>query len=414
MTGPLPLLDFPVPLTRQRMITLTSLFRLTATMALTFVAPSTTSAADGSPLDNAAIDARSLVSAGDTARLTHVLAKARRGETITVGVMGGSITQGAKASTPEQRYGNRIAAWWQAKFPQAQVKFVNAGIGATGSDFGALRVGRDLLSSPPDFVVLEYAVNDPNTQQAAETLEGLIRQVLRQPRQPAVALLFMMDQRGHNAQEWFTRVGAHYRLPMVSYRDALWPEIEAGRLKWTDLSPDEVHPNDRGHADAARFVTRVLEQAAQAMPADGALAAVAPLPKALLTDRYEHTALLEAAALKPTANTGWSYDAKNQCWSSDQPGSVLECEITGRSLFTMHYVVRGPMGRIKVTVDTQPPVVLEGWFNQTWGGYRQTKEIARNLPPGPHHLRLELLPENSTGSTGHTFRLLGLGAAGTR
>ena len=38
---------------------------------------------------------------------------------------------------------------------------------------------RDLLSHHPDFVVVEYAVNDPNTQAAAESLEGLIRQIVR-------------------------------------------------------------------------------------------------------------------------------------------------------------------------------------------------------------------------------------------
>ncbi|PIY39054.1 MAG: hypothetical protein COZ06_30280, partial [Armatimonadetes bacterium CG_4_10_14_3_um_filter_66_18] len=56
-------------------------------------------------LDEAAIFARSLVTAGDTARLQHALAKARRGEQVLVSVIGGSITQGAAASKPENRYG---------------------------------------------------------------------------------------------------------------------------------------------------------------------------------------------------------------------------------------------------------------------------------------------------------------------
>ncbi len=43
---------------------------------------------------------RSLVSTGDLARLQHVMAKARDGGTITVAVIGGSITAGAKATTP--------------------------------------------------------------------------------------------------------------------------------------------------------------------------------------------------------------------------------------------------------------------------------------------------------------------------
>ena len=115
---------------------------------------------------------RSLVTTGQVARLERALAKARRGETVTIGVIGGSITQGAAATQPEKRYGNRLAAWWRQTFPKANVLFVNAGIGATGSDYGALRDNRDLLSHHPDFVVVEYAVNDPNSQAAAETLAG--------------------------------------------------------------------------------------------------------------------------------------------------------------------------------------------------------------------------------------------------
>ena len=61
------------------------------------------------------------------------------------------------------------------QFPKATVKFVNAGIGATGSNYGALRAERDLLSHQPDFVVVEYAVNDGNAAAFAATLEGLLR-----------------------------------------------------------------------------------------------------------------------------------------------------------------------------------------------------------------------------------------------
>ena len=368
--------------------------------------------ADNAPADEAALCARSLVSEGDSGRLQHQLAKARRGGEIVVGVIGGSITQGAAASTPEKRYGNLVAAWWRERFPKTKVNFVNAGIGATGSDYGALRAQRDLLSHNPDFVIVEYAVNDGNTQASAETLEGLLRQILKQPSQPAVVLLFMMNQAGANAQEWFVKVGNHYRLPMVSYRDSLWAEITAHRITWRDISPDEVHPNDRGHAYAARFVTSVLDSACKVLPADNALPAIPQLPPPLFTDLFEHVALLEADALKPVANNGWSFDTKGHFWKSDQPGSTIEFEIEGRVIFTMHYVVRGPMGRASVSIDGATAKELEAWFNQTWGGYRQTQQAAHALAAGKHRVRFELLPGKSNESSGHEFRILGLGAAG--
>ncbi len=362
--------------------------------------------------EDAARIKQSLVNPGDTARVQQALAKARRGEEVTVAVIGGSITQGAKATKPENRYGNLIADWWQKTFPKAKIKFVNAGIGATGSNYGALRARRDLLAQEPDFVVVEYAVNDGSLQAAAETLEGLVRQILTQKNQPSVVLLFMMNQSGGNAQEWHGKVGTHYRLPMVSFRDALWPEIKAGKLKWEDVEADQVHPNDRGHAFAARCVTAMLDDLLKALPADAQLPAIQTAPAPLFSDLFQHTALFEAEALKPASNQGWAYDAKIKGWKSEQPGSTIEFEIEGRVLYSMHFVVRGAMGKARVTVDGNAAKELNGWFDQTWGGYRQSNEILRQPESGKHRVRFELLADKSPDSTGHSFRILGLGAAG--
>ena len=372
-------------------------------------------AAPGTEPGESGVFSRSLVSTGDLARLQHALAKARRGEAVTVGVIGGSITQGAGASQAEKRYGERVAAWWRQTFPKASIRFVNAGIGATGSDYGALRVKRDLLSHHPDFVVVEYAVNDPNTQAAAETLEGLIRQILKETSQPAVLFLFTMHQDGGNAQEWHGKVGRHYDLPMVSFRDALWPEIKEGRMKWNDVESDVVHPNDRGHDYCARFITNLLERVLADLPADDRLPQIKTVPQPLISDMFEHVTLLEADALKPLSNQGWNCDlsqAGDKYWKADQPGSAIEFEVAGRAIFLMDWHLRGPMGQAIVRVDDRPPVLREAWFDQTWGGYRQTALLARDLGPGKHKVRIELRPENNPQSSGHEFRMLGLGTAG--
>ena len=359
--------------------------------------------------DSKTVQPQSLVGTGDLSRVWQVMAKAQRGEKVTVAVIGGSITQGAKATKPELRYGNLVADWWRKAFPKAQIEFVNAGVGATGSNFASLRAQRDLLSHNPDFVVVEFGVNDGNTQAFAETLEGLIRQILKQPNQPAVVQLFMMHTGGGNAQEWHSKVGAHYSLPIVSYRDALWPEIQAKRLAWETVMADEVHPNDCGHACAADFVDYLLEIAKKRM---GASAAIKPLPAPLFSDLYEHTSLFEAPDLKPLSNSGWTLDTTWKQWCSDKPGSVIEFEINGTAIFSMHLVVKRAMGKAKFQVDGGTPVIYDGWFNQTWGGYRCTNLLANNLKPGKHTVRIELLEEKNPGSDGHAFKLYGLGSAG--
>ncbi len=366
--------------------------------------------------DSAARFPQSLVSTGDLSRIWQVMAKAERGEKVTVAVIGGSITQGAKASKPELRYGSLVAAWWRQAFPKAQVEFVNAGIGATGSNFGALRARRDLLSHSPDFVVVEYGVNDGNTPAAAETLEGLVRQILKQPNRPAAVQLFMMHQGGGNAQEWHGKVGRHYSLPIVSYRDALWPEIQAGRIAWNEVMADEVHPNDRGHACAAEYVNHLLDVAWATRPWKDAgkspVPPAKPLPAPLFSDLFEFTSLFEAPELKPVSNAGWTLDEKWKTWRADKPGSAIAFEIDGTAIFSMHLVVKRGMGKASIQVDGGKPAVFDGWFNQTWGGYRCTSLLARDLKPGKHTVRIELLEEKNPGSDGHEFVLYGLGAAG--
>lgn len=358
--------------------------------------------------------ARATTSAGNPERLQRLFQAASQGGEFTFGVIGGSITQGAAASSAERRYPAYVVRWLKERFPKAEWRFVNAGIGATGTNYGCLRAQRDLLAKAPQLLVTEYAVNDGNTQECAETYEGLLRQILASPAQPAVVMLFMMNQSGGNAQEWQSKLGRHYGLPMLSYRDLFWPEIAAKRMTWADISPDTVHPNDPGHAAAGKLLIAFLEGVAASVPSQPVPAAAADLPPALLTDIYQSTRLFEADALTPAANTGWTYDATNawtKAWKASTPGSTLEFEVTGEQLFLSYWRIRGPMGRARVTIDGGQASTQEAWFEQTWGGYRHMVRLPMG-GPGAHRVRLELLAEKHADSTGTEFRLLCLGAAG--
>ena len=216
----------------------------------------------GAPHDNQpSLIARSRVSDGNLARLQHVIAKARRGEPVTIGFIGGSITFGQRATTADRQYADRVTHWWVDHFPKSQVTVVNAGVLGTGSNYGCLRVGRDMLSHHPDFVVVEFGVNDRDDVAHAETYEGVVRQLMTDPNNPALLLLFMMHHDGTNAQALQSEIGRQYQLPMISFRDAVWPEIAAARMNVSDVLADTVHPNDRGHFDIASFIISLLNDA---------------------------------------------------------------------------------------------------------------------------------------------------------
>jgi hypothetical protein len=63
-------------------------------------------------------------------------------------------------------------------------------------------------------------------------------------------------------------------------------------------------------------------------------------------------------------------------------------------------------------LDDLPPIVVDSWHRHKWGGLRSTRVLARNLKPGKHRVRIEVLEEKNPQSTGHEFQLLGFGALG--
>ncbi|MCD7957761.1 MAG: SGNH/GDSL hydrolase family protein [Lachnospiraceae bacterium] len=202
-----------------------------------------------------------LVNEGDDTRLRNVMRRAAAGERLTVGFIGGSITQGSLASAPENCYAYRVYTWWRAAFPEADFVYLNVGIGATTSQYGAARVQTDLLIHNPDVVFVEFSVNDESNEHFLETYEGLVRQILIAGSTPAVVLIHnVCYNNGASAQLIHERVGRHYDLPCVSMQNTIYPELLSGRIQNREITPDDLHPNDAGHELVASVITCYLEQ----------------------------------------------------------------------------------------------------------------------------------------------------------
>ena len=57
---------------------------------------------------------------GNRSRIRQVMRRALNGEELTVGFLGGSITQGSLSTKPELCYAYHVYEWWQKTFPKAQ------------------------------------------------------------------------------------------------------------------------------------------------------------------------------------------------------------------------------------------------------------------------------------------------------
>ncbi len=335
---------------------------------------------------NEAMLRRSLVSAGDPARLQAVLAKARRGEPLCVAAIGGSITAGGDhTKDPKRRYVNQLAAWFEKEFPGLKVRVVNAGIGGTNSVYGALRVGRDVIAHQPDLVVVEYAVNDSTGKgKLDESYEGVLRQLLADSPNRAVIQLFFMHKDNTSGQPEQVALGRHYGLPMISFRDAVWPELQAGTLKWETIYDDVVHPNDAGHDVASGLLRSFLKASLDKLPKqEGELPAVAPVPAPLISDTFARCTMFRGADLKPLSAEGWTL-SKSNSWECGAAGGRLEYEVSGRILM---------LGRTSpVAADKCVELIVDDEAPRPVARDAHNLPVATGLAAGRHHVVVVVKP----------------------
>ena len=350
---------------------------------------------------------RAVVNPGNTARLADAMKRAQAGEKITIGTIGGSITQGTAASTTDERYANRALQWWAKTFPKAQLDFVNAGIGATDSYIGVHRVDADLLSKKPDVVIVEFSVNDTDAALNLQTYDSLVRKILQAENHPAVILLFTTQEDGTSLQDTHMQIGSAYNLPMISYKNAVLPEIEAGKFTWKDISPDNIHPNSVGHGIIGEllwsYFNSVYAKLDQINTSDLTFTAT-PVTK----DLYAKGQLLDSKTLTPKTMQGFEQaELSNQFpndWTTKE-GGELTFEVTGSNIGVLYYkTVDGKSGQYCVYVDDRLIQVLDGDFTGGWGNYAQAQQVYTSDTPSTHPVTIKQLE----GTDLTQFTVLGL------
>lgn len=350
---------------------------------------------------------RAVVNPGNTARLADAMKRAQAGEKITIGTIGGSITQGTAASTTDERYANRALQWWAKAFPKAQLDFVNAGIGATDSYIGVHRVDADLLSKKPDVVIVEFSVNDTDAALNLQTYDSLVRKILQAENHPAVILLFTTQEDGTSLQDTHMQIGSSYNLPMISYKNAVLPEIEAGKFTWKDISPDNIHPNSVGHGIIGEllwsYFNSVYAKLDQIDTSD--LTFTAP---PVTRDLYAKGELLDSKTLTPKTMQGFEQAKVSNQFPNDwttKEGGELTFEVTGSNIGVLYYkTVDGKSGQYCVYVDDRLIQVLDGDFTGGWGNYAQAQQVYTSDTPSTHTVTIKQLE----GTDLTQFTVLGL------
>ena len=344
-----------------------------------------------------------VINRGNLYRLKKIMRRARSGKRLTIGFIGGSITQGSLSSTQYTCYAYLVYNWWRTKFPEAEFLYVNAGIGGTTSQFGAARAEEDLLCHNPDFVIVEFSVNDENNDHFAETYEGLVRRIYRSAGEPALLLLHNVRyDNGENAQEEHETIGRTYGLPCISMKKALYGKVTSGEIPVRSITPDDLHPNDAGHELTAGVVIEFLEEVYKNCWEEELPFCESGLPEPVTRNRYENSMRYRNDNCAPICN-GFTKDSKKteknshifqKGWIASGINDRIVFEIEG-TIIAVQYrkSIRKPAPVARVVIDgkKETSFLLDGNFDEDWGDCLYIDTVAENLENTAHSVEITIV-----------------------
>ena len=346
-------------------------------------------------------------------RLKNLMKRAANGESLVIGFLGGSITQGSLSSTPKTCYAYLVYEWWKKSFPNAAFSFVNGGIGGTTSHYGGARAWKDVLCYRPDIVTVDFSVNDDANEFFEETYEGTLRRLLAAPSSPAVVVLNnVFYDTGKNAQDYHNRIADHYGIPHVSIKDIVYPDVESGKIVRADITPDNLHPNDKGHRLVADEICKLLDSIKAEMEEETIAGeniegkstkteASVLLPAPLTENAYEHSrliqiqdneAILDGFLVDPIEKKGMLDIFKNG-WTAAHTNDKISFEIECSCLAVQYRKsVQQPVPKAKAVIDGDEAhaVILDGNFTEDWGDCLYLEPLLHHAEKKVHRIEITI------------------------
>lgn len=346
-------------------------------------------------------------------RLKNLMKRAANGESLVIGFLGGSITQGSLSSTPKNCYAYLVYEWWKKSFPNAAFSFVNGGIGGTTSHYGGARAWKDVLCYRPDIVTVDFSVNDDANEFFEETYEGTLRRLLAAPSAPAVVVLNnVFYDTGKNAQNYHNRIADHYGIPHVSIKDTVYPDVESGKIVRADITPDNLHPNDKGHRLVADEICKLLDSIKAEVEEETIAGeniegkstkteASVLLPAPLTENAYEHSrliqiqdneAILDGFLVDPIEKKGMLDIFKNG-WTAAHTNDKISFEIECSCLAVQYRKsVQQPVPKAKAVIDGDEAhaVILDGNFTEDWGDCLYLEPLLHHAEKKVHRIEITI------------------------
>lgn len=298
--------------------------------------------------------------------LPNFFSKIKKGKSVTIGYLGGSITRADK------QYRLQLAKFIQNMFPAIKMNGINAGVSGTGTELGACRLYDQVLKYQPDLIFVEFAVNGA----FPDGMEGIIRQIWKQNPQIDICLIYTISagqtkvyangKVPQNIQQ-LEKIADHYRIPSVHMGlQAAMLENE-GKLLWkvdsvltTDkiiFSEDGTHPLEAGGNLYAQAIARAM----LAMKINSTNL-IHQLQEPLIEDNWEDAKMLDPKSFATFSSEWETVDPKTNEYlkqfagwfpyvmKAEKPGSLISFQFNGSMLGL--FDIGGPeVGQIELELD---------------------------------------------------------------
>ncbi len=334
---------------------------------------------------------------------------------VKIGFIGGSITQGARSTTLENNYAYNVFSWFKEKFPETEFEYINAGVGGTSSLFGVARAEKDLLRFQPDFVVIDFSVNDDNTKFFQESFEGLVRKIMKVESNPAICVLNnVFYDTGVTTQDLHNEVTINYGIPFVSMRETLYQQSLDGKLVLVDITDDNLHPNDLGHRLVADEIIKVLEETFTSC--EGYVGTKVENKMPVTENGFENcdisintnsTPVLEGFVVDKSPVMYFGDHFKNG-WIGEKNGDKISFEVESTFLAIQYRkTINKPSPKAKIIIDgVENEIVLDGNFTETWGDCLYLENIFQNQDKKFRKIEIEVF--DASENDGNPFYLLSI------
>jgi acyl-CoA thioesterase I len=202
------------------------------------------------------------------AALDRTTMRIQAGRPITIVAMGSSSTQGVGASAPRMNYPSRLEEELKHRYPGAEIRVINHGVG--GQDVGEelIRLDRDVLAEHPDLVIWQLGTNAVLRRDDLTADEQLIRRGVALLKENAIDVILMdlqyaprvLERRAYSEMErLIAEIARHAHVGLFRRFEIMKEWHNTHQLAAADtIGPDGLHMTDVSYSCLANQLAEAL------------------------------------------------------------------------------------------------------------------------------------------------------------